>query len=43
MLADRAVSAIRKNIKKQTEIQYTLSTAGRRVNLTAPDVVSALD
>jgi len=43
LLADRAVPAMRKDLKQTTIIQGTLSTAGRPVNLTAPDVISALE
>ena len=43
LLADRAVPAMRKDLKQPTIIQGTLSTAGRPVNLTAPDVISALE
>ena len=34
---------MRKDLKQPTIIQDTLSTAGRPVNLTAPDVISALE
>jgi len=43
LLGDRAVPAMRKDPKQPTIIQGTLSTAGRPVNLTAPDVTSALE
>ena len=43
LLADRAVPAMRKDLKQPLIIQSTLSTAGRPVNLTAPDVISALE
>jgi len=43
LLADRAGPTMRKDLKQPTIIQGTLSTAGRPVNLTAPDVISALE
>jgi len=43
LLADRAVPAVRKDLKKPAIIQGTLSTAGRPINMTAPDVISGLE
>jgi len=43
LLADRAVPAMRKDLKQPTIIQGFLSTARRPVNLTAPDVISAIE